>query len=85
MGALRRKLRTLLEERFPGCAVELESANANRIGGSIVWPGFDGMAQIDRQNLLWSALREGLSEEDSRVLTLIITLSPAEVAAMAEC
>ena len=79
MEALIDKLQELLGNRFPGCEVNLEWGNSNcKVGGEIIWSGFDGMDQIDRQILLWSVVREALTEEEQAALTLVITFTPAE-------
>lgn len=85
MEQLLAKIKTLLSSRFAGSYDELEGhALGGRVGGAFVWPGFDGMAQIDRQDLVRQVLREGLTREEELSVGLLLTFTPQEVAAMDE-
>jgi len=64
----------LLETRFPGVVVALEP---DRVGGWIVWGGFEGRDHIDRQRLVREAL-SGLPQEDRVSVGPILTLTPSE-------
>lgn len=77
-------LTRILEEAFPGGRVEdLEEAPAGaRIGGVLVWEGFDGMEPIDRQAELWRVLREKLSAEQQQQVSLIMAFTPRELEAI---
>ena len=69
------RLRDLLSKAFPGAEVELEQARtAEKIGGSLIWSGFEGMEQIDRQQKLAQVIRDALPREDQISITLILTL-----------
>ncbi len=85
MEKLLEKVRSLLSSKFPGSSDELaERLPGQRIGGSFVWSGFDGLAQIDRQDLVREVLREGLTRDEERSVGLLLTFTPQEVAAMEE-
>ena len=85
MEKLLEKIRTILKAKFSGSYDELEvRIPGERIGGSFVWTGFDGLAQIDRQDLVRQALREGLTRDEELSVGLLLTFTPQEVAAMEE-
>jgi len=79
------KLTRIFSERFPGSVAELEqSAFAERVGGSLIWSGFDAVEQIDRQRQVNRAVSEGLAPEEQGQVTAILTFTPDEVAVMRE-
>lgn len=85
MEELLTKTKSLLSAKFPGSADELaERLPGRRIGGAFVWSGFEGMAQIDRQDLVREALNKGLTREEERLVGLLLTFTPHEVAMMEE-
>ncbi len=73
----------LLEEQCPGAQVDVGFAyGAEKLSGSIVWAGFDGLEQIDRQRLIASRLR-ALSGQDAQRISTILTYTPHEFQVMA--
>jgi len=50
----------------------------------VVSPAFRGVEGIDRQNLMWNALRAKLGEEELRKIVALLASTPEEEAAMAE-
>lgn len=81
------KVEELLETHFPGQnnKIELtETVPGEKIGGSFITERFRGMQQIDRQTAVRRMLREQLSREEVLSVGVIFTLTPQEVAAMAE-
>ena len=71
-------LKQALRSKFPGAKVALSRvARGERVGGSIIWDGFDGQAQIDRQTRLREAI-SSLPPEQQRQVTFILTLTPHE-------
>jgi acid stress-induced BolA-like protein IbaG/YrbA len=78
MDALISRLRKLLETQFKGASVLLEPASpTEKVGGFLVWGGFDGMDQIDRQQMLSKVIRE-LPRDEQVKITAILTLTPDE-------
>lgn len=72
------KVKALLQERFPGAAVDVEPLPySERLSGYLVWGGFEDLEQIDRQDLVISWLRQQLGDEARRV-SVILTYSPNE-------
>jgi hypothetical protein len=79
IGSFKRKLSKLLGRHFPSAKISLDQAKpAEKIGGMIIWDGFEGMDQVDRQNRLWKALRANLSPEEQLMITAILTMSATE-------
>jgi acid stress-induced BolA-like protein IbaG/YrbA len=73
-----------LKEAFPGAEVTDfgRPARGRRIGGLLVWDGFDGLSQLERQNRVWAALRERLDVPALQEISLIMTFTPRELAAL---
>ena len=79
------RLTALLKQNFPGAEIELERARpAPRVGGFLIWDGFERMDQTKRQTHVWQVLRESLSAEDQGRITAILTVTPAEISVMRE-
>jgi hypothetical protein len=73
------RLRALLEAEFPNAVVELEQASpAEKVGGFLIWRGFEGMEQIERQQRLSDVIRSNLSRDDQIRITAILTVTPDE-------
>lgn len=77
-------LTSLLGQKFPGAKVELEEASGTRFGGFLIWDGFEGKEQIDRQTQVWDILRHELAREEQRRISALFTITPDEAAAMQE-
>ena len=79
MEELMNRLRNLLDAEFPEAKVELEQASpAEKVGGFLIWSGFDGMEQIERQQRLADVIRSKLSRDDQIRITAILTVTPDE-------
>lgn len=66
---------------FAGCQPMLTEFAGERVGGTLVWNGFDGLSQLDRQRQLRAVVRELPVESQLRV-TFILSLTSEELAAM---
>lgn len=74
-----------LPEQFPQAEIRLDPARrGQKIGGTFAWDGFAGLEPIDRQGLLWRALRARFDRDDQLGISSIITLTPAEYAVYCE-
>ncbi len=83
MEKLINRLRRIMRLRFPGCTPELEHARPLRkVGGFLIWRGFQGVEQIDRQRRLAQALGEELTDDERARVTTILAVTPDEVAVM---
>lgn len=75
MADLINRLQDVLDKAFPGAEIELEQARpTEKVGGVLIWSGFEGMEQIDRQRKLAQVIRDALPREDQVLITLILTL-----------
>ncbi len=73
----------ILGAAFPGSTAELEPvAGTDRIGGFLIWAGFEEMDQLDRQRTLSAALRARLNPAQLLGVSTILTMTPDEVAVM---
>ncbi len=85
MDRLRQQLEQWLPEQFPQAEIRLDPARrGQKIGGILAWDGFAGLEPIDRQGLLWHALRSRFDRDDQLGISSIITLTPAEYAVYRE-
>lgn len=64
-----------LGEVYPG---------AGRVGGYIVWPGFEDASQRERQSRVWNILRSELQPAELQQVSAVLTLSPNEEDAIME-
>jgi hypothetical protein len=77
-----RKLTDLLRAEFPGCEIDMEvTVPGHKVGGYLIWDGFVGVEQIDRQDRVWSFLEKSLSTDEQRAISVLLTLSPEEAMA----
>lgn len=85
MEELVNRLRSLLEAEFPSAKAELEQASpAEKVGGFLIWGGFDGMEQIERQQRLSDVISSKLTRDDQVRITAILTITPNERSAPTE-
>ncbi|HEX4792861.1 MAG TPA: hypothetical protein VH370_03660 [Humisphaera sp.] len=79
------RLKKVLISKFPGATPELERAKPlKKVGGFLIWGGFEGLEQIKRQRALSRALKEGLTPQELAKVTTILTITPGEAEAMRE-
>jgi len=79
MDELIARVSRVLQERFPGAEPALAPVPlGERAGGFLVWDGFDGVPQRERQRMIWDTLRARLAREDQQRVTAILTLTPVE-------
>ncbi len=85
MAGLANKLKKTLAERFRGAEVEIDTyPESDRIGATVIWKGFVGKDQIDRQRLVRKAVEKAFTEVQTRKIGLVITFTPDEMAAIRE-
>lgn len=77
------KVIAVFESAFPGVEVMLAAKKGvSKVGGLLIWNGFAGKPQLERQSEVWEVLRATLSSDEQLKLGTILTVSPQEVAAM---
>ena len=81
MGNLKSKVESLVTERLKGSTIFLEFIpQSEKFSGHVVWSGFYGKTHHERQKELSAILRGELTPEEQRLLSIILTLTPAEEA-----
>ena len=76
-------LTDVLQQLFPGSTPELEQFQPlTKVGGFLIWDGFEGVEQLDRQRQVHAALRQTLSQVELQQVTTILTATPEEVELM---
>jgi len=74
---IRQALRTA---GFSDDEIQLETTATGRVGGFIIAARFDGMSQLDRQDMLWNELRNYLDPATLNSIVSLLTMTPDEVA-----
>jgi len=78
-----RRLTELLSRNFKGAEVALEQAvPLQKVGGVLVWDGFQDHDQLERQHQMWQVIRDALRPEEQLQITAILTMTPEEMAVM---
>ena len=81
MDPMMSKLRDAIAAALPGAEVELHRyPPGTRFGGSIVWSGFVGLDQMDRQRVIRKLSDAALDVEGQLRVSMILTLTPEETA-----
>jgi acid stress-induced BolA-like protein IbaG/YrbA len=75
------QVREIIEAEFSGARTHLEETTAGRLAGRMVWSGFDGLDQVERQEQLRGVLRNRLGETAAQV-SVILTYTPGELQVM---
>jgi hypothetical protein len=79
MDELIHELTLVLLREFPGSMPELEQAKPlQKVGGYLIWNGFEGIEQIDRQRQLTAAIKRTLPPSEQLRVTTILTVTPEE-------
>ena len=82
MEDLIRKLTELFHAELPGSDVELEEAVPGfKVGGLVMWAGFDGLDAVDRQDHVWDLLDDRLTRDERASVSVLLTLTPEETVA----
>ena len=69
---------------FPGCDTELHAVPmSDKVGGFVIWSGFEGKSQRERQALLWDRLRS-LPLSEQLGISAIFTVTKFELESMRE-
>jgi len=80
MATLASKLKKVFTDKFNGAEVSVNRyPESKKVGATVVWEGFDEIEPIDRQTLVRQAIREGLSSEELKNVTLVTTFTPLEM------
>jgi len=69
----------MLRQEFPKCEFELERKGGDRVGGFLIWNGFEGLEQIDRQRKVSAVLKQKLSVAERQHVSALLTMTPDEM------
>ena len=77
---LQQQILDVLAQEFPGSEVYIQfNPDTDRVGGRVVWEGFQGKRSITRQARIFNPLRKALSPEVvHRNVSFIFTYTPDE-------
>lgn len=75
------KVKEIIEAEFANSIVTLEQLPGGMFVGSIVWDGFEGSDDVDRQQLIRKVLRERLGAESAQI-GILLTYTSTELAVM---
>ena len=79
---LAEQVKALLEEHFSGAIADVwQDPYSQKVNGHLVWEGFDGQEQLERQQQVASWLRQNLGARSTLVST-ILTYSTNEYRVM---
>ena len=84
INTIKSKLRRIVAHKFPGADLKLvNGSSVGKLAGTLIWKGFVGKDQIDRQRMLRKVLT-GLPADDRQKLGGVFTLTPEEMEAISE-
>jgi hypothetical protein len=79
MDKVLQKLKKVLKEEFPSAKLEIKRDwYPARIGGSIIWRGFNGKDDVERVHRVWRAIRRSMTEAEQKELGFFFTFNPVE-------
>lgn len=84
MEELAEEIRAIIENQFEGAQVDIEPISDYKVGGTVLWDGFDEQRQSDRQQTLWEILRNNLNPQQQMGIATLLTFTPVEVEEMQE-
>lgn len=83
MATVADEIRRVLRQELDADASDVERVSADgRIAGAVIAERFTGLEQVERQRLVWRTLREHLAEDFLLNVGLLMTMTPAEAAAV---
>ena len=72
-------IQALRDALGPSADIQIDVlGNSNRIGGLIIWDGFDELSQRERQKLVWDIIRTQPAQLQLQMAP-VITLTNSEV------
>jgi hypothetical protein len=81
MAKFMKKLDGVLKQLYPGAETDLESDSpSSQIGGFVIWRGFKGTDIEERTTQLYQSLQRELNAKELRKVSLIMPLTPREMA-----
>ena len=90
MERIKERVRTALLSEFAGADISLEDIRPSKFIATIVWEGFKGTDEPDRQDLIWQVLKNEFGDQSQdffellNYLGVVLTWTEEEKAAYAE-
>ena len=76
---IEQQIKEILERELRDEKVHVEyDTDSGKVGGRVIWNGFDGYNSLRRQNRIFSLLRRQLSTSDAQNISFIFTYTPDE-------
>lgn len=83
MATMKHKLEQALASHFKGAELKLKGfSRGKRVVGTLVWKGFAGEPQIDRQVKLREVVDDALLPDERSKVSFILTVTPTEFASI---
>ncbi len=82
MEKLAEEIRILIEANFDGAHADITPVSGYKVGGTVLWNEFDGQRQSERQQRLWTLLRNHLNAQQQMGVATLLTFTPQEVEEM---
>ena len=80
METMMNKLDRSMKLRFPGAQTELDPFEPpSRVGGLVIWDGFEGMGMELRVKKVYEAMKKDLKPAELKRVAIIIPLTPEEM------
>jgi acid stress-induced BolA-like protein IbaG/YrbA len=77
---LKETIEDIIKLEYPGETVDVSDGYANNIHIVVVSRKFDGMAEKEKQDMLWSFIdKSKLSDEEKLSISLILPYSPKDL------
>ena len=78
------EVQNLINTGFPSAKAEFDDNPTDRITGTLIWKGFVGYSQIERQKMFRERIRNKLPPELELHVGFIMTLTPSEAEVMSQ-
>ncbi len=76
-----RKLIKTLKQEFPGADTDIEiTVPGQKVGGFVIWDGFEDMDSVDRHELMWERLEQRLTKDECRSVNALFAMTTSEMA-----
>ncbi len=82
MEELAEEARRLIEANLDNAQADIAPVSGDKVGGTVLWDGFDGQRQSERQRSVWTLLRSHLSPQQQLGIATLLTFTQNEVEEM---
>ena len=78
---MEQRVKEIIETAWQGASALTERLPGGRVSGSVIWEGFDGRDDVERQQMLRKLLADNLGQDIFDV-GILLTYTPAEIEVM---